>query len=584
MSNPPDPPATFPDTAFPDAAFPNQLDNQPSTPYLIGLDYGTESARAVLMRADNPEILASAVHPYRHGVIERHLKGRPLPRTCALQDADDYLLAARDLLSRVGAALPAEAELAGIGVAFTSSTPLPVDVQGNPLSRQFPEEPHAYVKLWKHRAAVEHTAPFQAMTDLGYYGGSSSPEWLPAKALELASEAPDLWAQTSRFVEAADWLTAQLCGEVKNEVRSASHAGFKAHHRGGQYPPKVASALAGRLGTGLPRPLGTPAGRLSAEWQAGCGLPSSGWSSRPIVAVSTIDAHAACLGLGLDQDGELTAILGTSACYLLSSREERAIPGICGVVDGGIVPGLYGYEAGQAGFGDVLSWFVRTHPAFPGCSEAQSFEHYNALAASLRPGEHGLLGLDWFNGCRTPLDRGDLSGLLLGYSTATTLADVYRALLESLCFGARRVIDTFRAAGVQPTRMVLTGGLSERHPLLVQLLCDVLGEPLEVAQTDSASARGAAIHAAVACGAAPSFGAACRTLAGHQTRTVQPGPAHHTTYDVLYSAYLELGTLLAASPVMAQVQALASSVRADQRQDSIPAPPHMSAATAGRPR
>ncbi|THF70209.1 ribulokinase [Deinococcus sp. Arct2-2] len=578
MSDPPDLPA-----AFSDAAFPNRMDAHPSASYLIGLDYGTESARAVLMRADGPEILASAVHPYRHGVIERHLRGRPLPRTYALQDADDYLLAARELLTSVGAALPADAELAGIGVAFTSSTPLPVNAQGDPLSRQFAEEPHAYVKLWKHRAAAEYTAPFQAMADLDYYGGSSSPDWLPAKALELASEAPELWAHTSRFVEAADWLTAQLCGEIADEVRSASHAGFKAHHRGGQSPPEVESALAGRLGTGLPQPLGTAAGRLSAEWQAECELPRSGLSSRPIVAVSTIDAHAACLGLGLDQDGELTAILGTSACYLLSSREERALPGICGVVDGGIVPGLYGYEAGQAGFGDVLSWFVRTHPAFLGCSEAQSFEHYNALAAALRPGEHGLLGLDWFNGCRTPLDRGDLSGLLLGYSTATTLADMYRALLDSLCFGARRVIDTFRAAGVQPTRMVLTGGLSERHPLLVQLLCDVVGQPLEVAQTESASARGAAIHAAVACGAAPNFGAACRTLAGRETRTVQPDPAHHAIYNVLYTAYLQLGTLLAASPVMAQVQALASSIRTDQRQDSVPAQAHVAAATTGRP-
>lgn len=524
--------------------------------YLIGLDYGTESARAVLMRADSPGILATAVHRYRRGVIERRLGQRPLPRTFALQDADDYLLAARELLSRVGAALPQGGVVAGVGIAFTSSTPLPVSGDGEPLSRHFPQEPHAYVKLWKHRAAAEHLASFRAMPGLEFYGGSSSPEWLPAKALEVAQEAPELWAQTARFIEAGDWLTAQLCGERSAEVRSASHAGYKAHYRGA-YPPEVQAAVSSRLGQLAPQPPGTPAGTLSAQWQAECGLPN-----RPVVAVSTIDAHAACLGLGLDRAGELTAILGTSACYLVSSAEELAVPGICGVVNGGIVPGLYGYEAGQAGFGDLLSWFVRTHPASAGCTEADSFEHYNALAAPQRPGEHGLLGLDWFNGCRTPLDRGDLSGLLLGYSTSTTLADLYRALLESLCFGARRVIDTFRSAGVQPGRIVLTGGLSERHPLLVQLLCDVLGQGVEVAQTEHASARGAAIHAAVASGAAPDFGAAVLALAGRQTLTLHPDPDRHATYTVLYGAYLALSGLMAGSPVMAQVQALASRVRA----------------------
>jgi L-ribulokinase len=545
MSRPPAPSARTPEVPAPVGA------------YLIGLDYGTESARAVLMRADSPEILATAVHLYRRGVIERRLGERPLPHTSALQDADDYLRAARELLGAVGEALPAGAHLAGIGVAFTSSTPLPVNRRGEPLSRHFPDEPHAYVKLWKHRAGAGDTAPFQAMPDLAFYGGSSSPEWLPAKALEVAREAPGLWAQTARFMEAGDWLTAQLCGETAGEVRSASHAGYKAHHRDGAYPPEVRSALSTRLGERPPQPLGTPAGTLSPAWQAGCGLPG-----RPVVAVSTIDAHAAALGLGLDGEGELTVILGTSACYLLSSRQERPVRGICGVVNGGIVPGLYGYEAGQAGFGDVLSWFVRTHPAFPGCTEAESFGHYNALAARQRAGEHGLLGLDWFNGCRTPLDRGDLSGLLLGYSTATTLTDVYRALLESLCFGARRVIDTFRAAGVQPGRVVLTGGLSERHGLLVQLLCDVLGQPLEVAQTEQASARGAAIHAAVACGAAPDFGAAGRALAGRRTRPVSPDLAAHAVYNELYGSYLKLGELLASSAVMGEVQALASRVRA----------------------
>jgi L-ribulokinase len=533
------------------------VQNELAPPYLIGLDYGTESARAILMRVDSNAVLATAVHKYPHGVIERELNGTPLPRTWALQDADDYLLAAEDIIRRVGEVLPAGATVAGLSVAFTSSTPVPVDAQGEPLSRQHPNEPHAYVKLWKHRAATEHTKRFQKLPGLDHYGGSSSPEWLPSKALELAAEAPALWAETARFLEAGDWLTAQLCGETLSEVRSASHAGYKAHFRGGQYPAEVQDALNGRLGNAQPQPLGTIAGKLSADWQRRTGLPN-----RPLLAVSSIDAHAAAVGLGLLGDGELTAILGTSACYMLSSTQEYAVPGIAGVVDGGIVPGLYGYEAGQAGFGDVLTWFVRTFPAFPEGSEGQSFEHYNAGAARLNPGEHGLLGLDWFNGCRTPLDRGDLSGLMLGYSTSTTLPDVYRALLESLCFGSRRVLDTFRAAGVKPGRVVLTGGLSERHSLLVQLLSDVLGQALEVSRAEFASARGAVIHAAVACGLCPDHASAASLLADRTTIIVTPNADHHRVYDVLYRAYLSLSDLLASSPVMAQVQNLASSVRA----------------------
>lgn len=521
--------------------------------YVIGLDFGTESARAILIRPGSPEVLASAVHPYLHGVIQGRLAGQTLPLAFALQDADDYLLATEDLIRRVAAHLPPGAEVAGLGLAFTSSSPLPTAGEGEPLSRRFPDHPHAYVKLWKHRAEPQYAQPFQALQDLDFYGGSSSPEWLPAKALELAAEGPELWDQAARFIEAGDWLVWQLSGQ---EARSTTQAAYKAHFRHGQFHEEIAEALGERLGPDIPQPPGTSAGRLSADWQVRTGLPN-----RPHVAVSAIDAHAAALGLGLIQPGELTAILGTSACYLLSSDVEQAVPGISGVVDGGIIPGLFGYEAGQAGFGDVLTWFVRTYPAFPGCSEEVSFAHYNAQAALLRPGEHGLLALDWFNGCRTPLDRGDLSGLLLGYSTSTSPTDVYRALLESLCFGARRVLETFARSGVVVNRVVLTGGLSEKHALLVQLLCNVLGRPLEVALGEAASARGAAIHAAVAGKACATFEEAAHQLADTSTRSVAPDPRSLPVYERLYASYLRLSDLMAGSTVMSDVQALASEVR-----------------------
>ncbi|WP_309572979.1 FGGY-family carbohydrate kinase, partial [Deinococcus sp.] len=337
--------------------------------------------------------------------------------------------------------------------------------------------------------------------------------------------------------------------------RSLAHAGYKAHYRGA-YPAQLHAALGERLGS-APQPPGERAGVMSEAWRVRGGLPNC-----PVVAVSAIDAHAAALGLGLTGSGELTAILGTSACCLISSADGLAVPGISGVLDGGIIPGLYGYEAGQAGFGDVLTWFVRAFPVAPGCTEAQSFEAYGAEATALRPGEHGLLGLDWFNGCRTPLERGDLRGLLLGLNTATTRPENYRALIESLCYGARRVLGTFRTAGVIPGRVVLAGGLHERPPLLAGILCDVLGQVLEVAGAQSVTARGAVMHAAVAGGTASDFVDAAAQHADRRTGTMHPDAGQHVDYTELYGSYLTLSDLLAGSPVMARVQEIAQMARA----------------------
>lgn len=515
--------------------------------FVIGLDFGTESARAVLLRAGARAVAATAVQRYRHGVWQRELRGTPLPGGWALQDADDYLLAAEDILARVVAQLPPGGRVAGLGVAFTSSSPLPTLADGTPLSRSFPDEPHAYVKLWKHHAAQHHADRFNASGApyLAFSGGRSSSEWLPAKAAQFAEEHPELWARAARFLEAGDWLVWQLTDQ---ESCSAVHAGYKAHHREGGYPPEVRGLLGERVRD--PQPGGSAAGTLTAAWQRRVGL-----NHAPVVAVSTIDAHAGALGVGALRAGEGVAVLGTSACYLTSSEREIPIPGISGVVAGGIVPGLYGYEAGQAAFGDVLSWLVRAVPHGP--DEASAFEAYHREAAGLSPGEHGLLALDWWNGCRTPLDRGDLSGLVLGFTPATRPADVYRALMESLCFGARRVLATFGGYGLPLQRLILAGGLSERgHPLL-QILADVLGREVEVSLAQYASARGAAVHAAVAAGLANDFAEGAGLFADARTRLLRPDPEATAVYEELYGAYLDLSALMAASPVMPRLQQLA---------------------------
>lgn len=515
--------------------------------FVIGLDFGTRSARALLLRYGRAEVQASAVHAYRHGVMDRLPGQRPLPAGWALQNPDDYLLAAEDVLARVIGQLPTGGEVAGIGVAFTSSTPLPALMDGTPLSRLAPAEPHAYAKLWKHIAAQPYVGAFNAPgAHLAHTGGRSSSEWLPAKAAQFAAEAPQLWDRAERFIEAGDWLTWQLTG---TERRSLSHAGYKAHYRGG-YPAVVQDVLGPRLAR--PEAPGRAVGPLSEAWRVRLGL-----ANHPVVAVSAIDAHAAALGAGVTAPGSLAAVLGTSGCYMLSDAAERHVPGIAGVVNGGIVPGLYGYEAGQAAFGDVLAWFVRQFPCGP--DDAASFAAHDRAAGALSPGQSGLLALDWWNGCRTPLDRGDLTGAVLGFTPATTPAELYRALLEGLGFGARRIVDVYQQAGLPVQRVVLTGGIAERDSLLRGLLGEVLGRPVEVSTAEFASARGAAIHAALASGLCAGVPEAVALFADACTRPLDFDRAAHATYTELYEAYLEVGQFMAGSRVPATLRRLAGA-------------------------
>ena len=502
----------------------------PADGFLIGLDFGSESARGVLVDAGTGRIEASHTHSYRHGVMSAALPGgKTLPPFWALQDAADYVEAAAAILGTIGGGRAVR----GIGLGFTASSPLPARADGTPLSRHHPGEPHAYVKLWKHGAAQPWADRITATggSFLDGVGGQLSANSLLARAAELADEAPALWAEADRFIEAADWLVWQLTGR---EVRSGALAAYKANYRPGLgFPANIVPGLLAKLGT--PQAVGTAVGPLSAAWRERTGIVGDA-----LVAVPVIDSHMVMPGAGAVTPGTLLGALGTSAVFLLLDDAARPLPaGIEGVALGGVLPGFWCYEAGQAGFGDTLGWFVRTFPR--GASAGESFAAYDEAAAALAPGEGRIVALDWWNGNRVPYGDTLLSGLFVGMTQRTTAAHLYRAVLESLCFGARSIMDHMLAGGAPIERVVLTSGLSLASPLLMQLMADILGRDIHVPQKDQLTAVGGAIHGAVAAGVVPDYAEGARRYGAAETRVFKPVTEARAVYDALYRIYRDLG-------------------------------------------
>lgn len=519
--------------------------------FVIGIDYGTESARGVLLDAASGELLATCRHAYAHGVMTDNLPdGTPLAPQWALQDADDYMEAAEVILTELsGKARDANATIAGIGIDSTASSPMPARADGTPLSRSHPHQPHAYVKLWKHHAAQPWADRLNASGDamLANYGGQTSCEWLPAKAAQMADEAPALWAETERFIEAGDWIVWQLTGV---ETRSECQAGYKAHYQPATGYPDVLDWLTPGLRQRLESPtrMGQSAGPLQSAIRDRTDMPG-----QPAVAVSVIDAHVVVPAAGVSQPGSMVCTLGTSACQLTMSRDFRHVPGVAGTVYGGVLPAIWGYETGQASFGDLLGWFVRRFPA--GDSDDASFAFYEDEAARLAPGESGVLALDWWNGCRTPLMDSRLSGLFVGMTLDTRPADLYRAAVESLCFGTRRVVETLTEGGLVVDRLVLTSGMAERSPFLNQLMADVTGLSAHVPAITEATARGAAIHGAVASGIYPDFKTAIDKLGAKSGTDYTPRPDANSVYSELYGVYRQLSKRMAEGDEMDMLRA-----------------------------
>ncbi|MDX3926146.1 MAG: FGGY-family carbohydrate kinase [Shinella sp.] len=496
--------------------------------YIIGLDFGSESARGVLIDVRTGTQAGSHVHSYRHGIMTRSLPDRtPLPPGFALQNADDYTDAALEILTRLGRGRTVE----GIGIGFTASSPLPARADGMPLSRLHPSEPHAYVKLWKHNAQAYADAinarpgPF-----LDNFGGRVSGEWLLAKAAQIAAEAPAIWAETERFIEGGDWLVRQLTG---NEARGLGFAAYKAQFiAGAGYPQGLVEGLESRLTA--PLSVGSAAGTLSPEWRARTGV-----EGKAAVAVAVIDSHVLLPAIGAATPGCFVGALGTSAAYLYLSAEQRPLPpGIEGVAFDGSMRKLWCYESGQPSFGDTLAWFVRTFPR--GADMAESFGAYNEEAANLPPAAGHLVALDWWGGNRVPLADGNLSGLLLGMTRETKAVDIYFALMQALCFGTRTVLDLFLESDLVPERVVMSSGLARANPLLIQIMADILDRRIDVPDILNPTAVGAAIHGAVAGGTVADYAEGAARFGARDIEYFEPRANHAAAHDRLYRIYRDL--------------------------------------------
>jgi L-ribulokinase len=522
----------------------------------VGIDFGTESARAVLVDCDGTE-LGESVHAYEHGVLDERLPAPDddveLADDWALQDPRDYLRSLQATVPRLLAEAGVRPEdVSGIGLAFTSCTVLPTLRDGTPLCQvdDLRREPHAWVKLWKHHAAQPEADRINALALergepwLARYGGRISSEWFFAKALQILDEAPQVYERADRILEAADWVVWQLVGM---ERRNACTAGYKAmwSKRDGFPPPAYFAALDARfehvvdekMSTALAPP-GTSAGGLcdrAAEWT---GLPAG-----TPVAVANVDFHASVPAVGVTRPRTLVMIMGTSNGLLLLGDRLVDVEGMCGVVEDGIVPGLYGYEAGQSALGDIFGWFAKrgVPPEYHEGADVHAVlaEH----ASVLRPGESGLLALDWWNGNRSVLVDADLSGLVVGLTLATTAPELYRALLESTAFGTRVVVDAFERAGLAVDRIVACGGLPDRNPLLMQVFADVTQREIAIARSTQTPALGAAMWGAVAGGVFDSIVEASEHMAHLRATRYVPRAEHRETYDALYAEYVRLHDL-----------------------------------------
>ncbi|WP_236703698.1 ribulokinase [Lentzea aerocolonigenes] len=522
---------------------------------VVGVDFGTLSGRAVVVRVRDGAELGTAVHDYSHGVVDGVLPatGRALPPEWALQVPSDYLDVLRTAVPQAVADAGVAPELViGIGTDFTACTMVPVTADGTPLCDlpEFAENPHAYVKLWRHHAAqgqadrINDLAHDRKESWLPRYGGLISSEWEFAKGLQVLEEAPEVYAAMEHWVEAADWIIWQLTGRY---TRNACTAGYKGIHQDGAYPseeflaelnPAFATFVADKLDHPLSA-LGDTAGTLTAEAAAWTGLPEG-----IAVAVGNVDAHVTAPAAQAVEPGQMVAIMGTSTCHVMSGDVLREVPGMCGVVDGGIVPGLWGYEAGQSGVGDIFAWFVKNQvpPAYHEQANERGItvhELLTELAATQRVGEHGLVALDWHSGNRSVLVDHELSGVVVGQTLATKAEDVYRALLEATAFGTRVIIDTFTDAGVPVTELVIAGGLV-KNPLLMQIYADVVNLPLSVIGSAQGPALGSAMHAAVAAGAFEDIRGAANAMGSVQRHVFTPIPENVEAYERLFLDYLEL--------------------------------------------
>ena len=529
--------------------------------YAIGVDYGTESGRAVLVSLNNGKEIADHITLYKHGVIDEKLPDSDieLGYEWALQHPQDYL----EVLQKSIPAILEESgvhpdNIVGLGIDFTACTMLPLDKTGEPLSNNpsLKDNPHSWVKLWKHHAAQDEANELNAIAEqrgedfLRRYGGKISSEWMIAKIWQILNEAPEVYEKTDLFVEATDWVISKLTG---NLVRNSCTAGYKSiWHKQDGYPSKdFFRALDPRLENlvdtklrGEVVSIGTKAGELTEEMAKLTGLKAG-----MAIAVGNVDAHVSVPAMGVAQPGKLVLTMGTSICALLLGDEEKEVEGMCGVVEDGIIPGFFGYEAGQSAVGDIFAWYVdQAVPEYVERTAADEGVNVHSWlekkASDYKPGETGLLALDWWNGNRSVLVDTNLSGMLLGMTLQTRPEEIYRALLESTAFGTRKIIDSFTKSGLEVNELYVCGGLPHKNKLLMQIYADVSNRVIKIADSYHTPALGAAMFGAVAArasrGGYDSILDATKKMARVKEQVFEPIPENVAIYHKLYEEYVLL--------------------------------------------
>ena len=540
--------------------------------YVVGIDFGTLSARCIVADAYSGEELSEATFSYPHKVMDKELpSGKRLAPDSAYQHPQDYL----DALGTVVKDAVAKAnvrpdEIAAMGIDFTSCTVLAIDENGTPICflPEFENNEHAYVKLWKHHTAqkeaddITELAKARGEKWINMYGGKVSSEWLFPKILETLRKAPEVYLATDRFIEAADWLSLVLTGE---ETHAVAFANYKALYTEQGYPDNafltaLDPRLDGIVGTKVSeriRKISETAGSLNSRGAALTGLLVGTPLALPI-----IDAHSALPALGISSDGEMVMILGTSSCHILNSVDGAFIEGVLGYAKDSVFEGVYTYEAAQAAVGDSFDWFVSNYVP------ARYFEEANARgmnihallrekASRLGAGESGLLALDWLNGNRSVLNRSDLSGMILGLDLGTRPEEIYRAIIESTAYGARMILENYERGGIKIKRVCAAGGIAQKDKMMMQIYADVLGRDIEIAGATQAAALGSAINATVAAGIYENITDASKKLGRKSIATYTPNPDSQRIYDSLYAEYKTLHDLFGRnSDLMRKLKAM----------------------------
>lgn len=525
--------------------------------YSLGLDYGTQSGRAVLVEVSTGNIVAQSVYEYPHGVMDEHLPdGTPLLPDWALEHPADYLevlsVTIPDVLKK---SKVDPKDVIGMAVDFTACTMMPIDENDEPLcmKEEWASNPHAYVKLWKHHAAQYEANKLNAIaqergeTFLARYGGKISSEWLVPKIMQILDEAPEIYAAADRFIEATDWVTMMLTGEEKRSACSAGYKGMWSKREG--YPskeffkaldPRLENLVEDKLSNDI-YALGGKAGELSAKMAAAIGLlPGTA------VGIGNIDAHVAVPAVGITKEGQMLMIMGTSTCDMVLGKEEMIVPGMCGFTEDGILPGFLGYEGGQSCVGDHFEWFVEN--CVPACYSEEAAVKGQSIhqlltekAAKLKIGESGLLALDWWNGNRSVLVDVDLTGMILGMTLITKPEEIYRALIEATAYGANRIIEGFQENGVPVNELYACGGITEKNALMMQIYADVTGREIFISDSVQTVALGSAMFGAVAAGKEKggydSIFEAAKVMPKIKEQTYKPIAQNKCAYAKLYEEY-----------------------------------------------